>query len=66
MAQRAALFHDSFGGMGIVEIARMMIRGLEIRPFGIMALCATERRIDLAVAHKTIGHLRHVGGCCMI
>ena len=61
MAQRAPLFHDRFGGMRIVEIRCTMIRRLEIRPLGIMAFCTTERRVDLVVAHKTVGHLRHVG-----
>jgi hypothetical protein len=66
VAQRTPLFHDRFRGMRIVEIPRMMIRRLEIRPFGIMTFCTTEGWVDLAVAHKTVGHLRHVGVCCMI
>jgi hypothetical protein len=66
VAQRTPLFHDSFRGMRIVEIAGMMICRLEINPFGIMTFCTTEGWVDLAVAHKTIGHPRHVGGCCMI
>jgi hypothetical protein len=66
VAQRAPLFHDRFGGMRIVEILRMMIRRLEIGPFRIMTFCTTEGWVDLAVAHKTIGHLWHVGGCRMI
>jgi len=61
MAHRAPLFHDRFGGMSVVEIRRMVVRRLEIRPLGIMAFCTTERRVDLAVAHKAVGHLRHVG-----
>jgi hypothetical protein len=44
-----------------VEIRRVVIRGLEIRPLGVMTFCTTERRVDLVVAHKTIRHLRHVG-----
>jgi len=66
VAQCTPLFHDSFRGMRIVEILRMMIGRLEIRPFGIMTFCTTEGWVDLAVAYETIGHLRHVGGCRMI
>ena len=61
VAQRASLLHDRFGGVSVVEIGRMVIRRLEIRPLGIMTLCTTERRVDLVVAHQTVGHLRHVG-----
>jgi hypothetical protein len=66
VAQRTPLFHDRFGGMRIVKIPRVMIRRLEVGPFGIVTFRATERWVDLAVAHKTIGHLWHVGGCHMI
>ena len=61
VAQRTALLHDSLGGMRIVEIRRMMICWLEIGPFGIMAFGTAEGRVDLAVAHQTVSHLRHVG-----
>ena len=66
MAQRTALLHDSLGGMRIVEVRRMMIRRLEIGPFGIMAFGATERRVDLAVANQAVSHLRQVGGCRVV
>ena len=65
VAQCTPLFHDRFGGMRIVEILHAMIRRLEIRPFGIMTFCTTEGWVDPAVAHETIGHLRHVGDRCL-
>ena len=61
VAQRATHFYNRFGGMRVVEIRRVVIRRLQIGPLGIMTFCTTERRVDLVVAHQTVGHLRHVG-----
>lgn len=61
MAQRAALLHDSFRGVAILEAVIVMIGRLQTGPLGIVTLCATERRIDLVVADQAVGHLRHIG-----
>ncbi len=66
MTDCTALLRDRLGGVGIVEIWRMMIGGLKIRPFWIVTFRATERRIDLTVAYQTIRHLRHIGGRWMV
>ena len=66
MTDGTTLLRDRLGGMLIVEIRRMVIGGLEIGPSWIMTFGATERWVDLAVAHETIGHLRHVGSRRMV
>ena len=57
----ASLFDDRFGGMDILEVRRMVVRRLEIRPFRIVALRTGERGVDLVVADQAVGHLRYVG-----
>jgi hypothetical protein len=61
MTQRAPLFHYRLGGVSGMKIPYTVIGRLKIRPLGIMTFRAAEGCVYLVVAHKAVGHLRHVG-----
>jgi hypothetical protein len=66
VAHCAALFHDSLRRMFVLEIRIVVVRRLQAGPLGIVALRATERRIDLIVTDQAVSHQRHIGVAHMI